>query len=104
MEASNSTLNSTAPLNPMVFHPNFLHISEKILELLDKKSLKRCREVSKFWQRYIDGKNILWEKVLQDEDNAQELFFGACKAGHSKIARMLIRKSAHLNIDLNKKN
>ena len=47
---------------------------------------------------------VLWEKVLQDEDNAQELFFGACKAGHSKIARMLIRKSAHLNIDLNKKS
>ena len=103
MGASKSILKSTTPLDPTFFHPRFPHISEKIFEQLEKESLKSCREVSKSWMNCIDGKNILWEKVLQEENNAQELFFKACSYGHSKMVKVLIQKSIELNIDMNKK-
>ena len=48
------------PLNPIIFHSRFPHITEKILENLDKDSLKKFRLVSKSWQNCIDNQNILW--------------------------------------------
>ena len=95
---------STTPLNPMVFYPRFLHISEKIFENLDIKSLKNCRVVSKSWQECIDNRdNILWNKIAKNED-ANKAFQLACKKGHSKVAKVLIQKSAEFKIDLNAKN
>ena len=94
---------STTPLNPMVFYARFSHISEKIFENLDIKSLKNCRVVSKSWQECIDNRDILWIKIAKKEDGNMA-FQLACKKGHSKIAKVLIQKSAELNIDLNAKN
>ena len=56
------------PLNPMVFHARFPHISEKIFETLNIKSLENCRKVSKLWLGCIDNQNILWNKIAQDEN------------------------------------
>ena len=94
---------STAPLNPMVFYARFSHISEKIFENLDIKSLKNCRVVSKSWQECIDNRDILWIKIAKNEDGNMA-FQLACKKGHSKVAKVLIQKSAELNIDLNAKD
>ena len=89
-------------LNPMVFYPGFPHIAEQIFEHLDNKSIKNCRKVSKSWQNCIDNRNILWNKIVNDEDG-NKAFQLACKIGHSKIAGMLMNKSIELNIDLNAK-
>ena len=85
------------PLNPMVFCPRFLHIAEQIFEHLDNKSLKNCRKVSKSWQNCIDNRNILWNKIVDDEDG-DKAFQLACKIGHSKIVGMLMRKPLELKI------
>ena len=70
-----------SPLNPMVFYPRFPHIPEKIFGLLDKKSLKHCREVAKSWQNCIDNRNLLWNKIAEDE-GSNEAFQFACKNGN----------------------
>ena len=66
------------PLNPMLFHSRYPHITEKIFENLDKESLKSTRLVSKSWQNCIDNQNILWYKILENED-AEEAFQLVCK-------------------------
>ena len=94
---------STTPLNPMVFYARFSHISEKIFENLDIKSLENCRVVSKSWQECIDNRDILWIKIAKNEEGNMA-FQLACKKSHSKVAKVLIQKSAELNIDLNAKD
>ena len=56
-------------LNPMVFHPRFRHVSEKILKKMDMKTFKNCRQVSKSWQEFIDNQNILWMNENNGKDN-----------------------------------
>ena len=90
-------------LNPMVFYARFSHISEDIFKKMDSKSLKNCREVSKPWQECIDNQDILWNKIAKKE-NGGEAFELACTSGHSKMAKVLIQKSAELNIDLDHKD
>ena len=92
----------TTSLNPMVFYARFPHISEKIFESLNAKSLENCREVSKSWQECIDSKNILWNKIARNED-ANEVFKFICEKGNLKMARYLIQKSDEFKIDLNPK-
>ena len=43
------------PFNPMLFYPVFPHITEKIFNHLEKRSVKDCREVSKSWLDSIDN-------------------------------------------------
>ena len=69
------------PLNPMIFYARFPHITEKIFQNLDEDSLKSSRLVSKSWQNCIDNQNILWKKILKDED-AERAFQLACTSGH----------------------
>merc|ERR1712051_203 len=87
----------------MVFYARFQHISEEIFEKMDITSLRNCREVSKSWQECIDNQDILWNKIAKKE-NGNTAFELACKNGHSKMAKVLIQKSAELNIDLNAKD
>ena len=91
-----------SPLNPMVFHLRFSHITEQIFENLDSKSLKNCREVSKSWQICIDNRNILWNKMVK-KNSGNKAFQLACNKGHTKMAQMLIQKPAWFNINLNEK-
>ena len=42
----------------------FPHIAEKIFEQLDNKSLANCREVTKSWQNFIDGINLIWIRIV----------------------------------------
>ena len=92
-----------SPLNPMVFHLRFSHITEQIFENMDSKSLKNCREVSKSWQICIDNRNILWNKMVK-KNSGNKAFQLACNKGHTKMAQMLIQKPAWFNIDLNAKD
>ena len=91
-----------SPLNPMVFHLRFSHITEQIFENMDSKSLKNCREVSKSWQICIDNRNILWNKMVK-KNSGNKAFQLACNKGHTKMAQMLIQKPAWFNVNLNDK-
>ena len=63
-----------------------------------------------------DNKDILWNKLAKKEYDScrnywdQNLeqpdwaFHFACKTGHLKMAKVLVQKSAELNINLNAKN
>ena len=75
---------SIAPLNPMVFHSRFQHITENIFRKMDIKSLKNCRQVSKSWQECIDNQKILWKNEV-----GSKAFQVACENGHSKMAEIL---------------
>ena len=46
------------------------HLAQKIFQLLDLKSLQRCRRVCKTWQRFID-QNIHWESKFVEEMDKQ---------------------------------
>ena len=93
---------NSASLNPMVFYARFQHISEKVFENLDTKSLENCREVSKQWQECIDNQNILWNKIAKNEDG-NKVFQLACIRGHTKLAKVLIQKSAEINLNVNER-
>ena len=86
----------------MLFFSRYSHITERIFEKINKDSLKNSRLVSKSWQNCVDHQNILWKKILVDED-AEQAFRQACKNGHVKMAKILIQKSTEFNIDLNAK-
>ena len=78
MGNNNSKIFEELPLNPMVFHPRFLHISEKIFDKMDDKCLKNCREITKSWQIAIDNKNTLWNKIAT-KNGGTETLQKACK-------------------------
>ena len=91
------------PLNPMLFHPRFPHITEKIFKNLGINGLKNCREVSKLWQNCIDDQNILWKELVKSK-GVNRAFQLACEKGHSKMANMLIQKFDEIKIDFHSKN
>ena len=96
------------PLNPMLFYPAFPHVAEKIFDQLDQENLKTCRKVEKLWQKCIDNRYLLWNKLVKKEDG-KKVFKEALRANylsanhHPKIAEMLIQRSVEFGIDLNVK-
>ena len=57
------------PLNPMAFYTGFPHIAEQIFVQMNKNDLRNFRKVSKSCQNCIDNKNILWNKIVKDQDS-----------------------------------
>ena len=102
MEVTKQKLEVLAPLNPMVFHPRFQHITKQIFKHLDNENLKNLREISISWQEFIDNRNILWNEVFKNKDcnNAFQL---SCQDGLTNIARFLIKRSVHFKVNLNAK-
>ena len=88
--------NSSMHLNPRVFLSRFQHITEKIFEKMDIKTLRNCRQVSTIWQEYIDNQNILWKNKT-----GTKAFKLACSNGHTKLAGILIQNYKRFNIDPN---
>ena len=88
------------PLNPMVFSNRFSHITEQVFTSLDKKSISSCREVAKSWQESIDKKNILWIAIVQ-KIGANRAFQWACKKGHTKMTKMLLKKAKEFHLVIN---
>ena len=66
-------------LNPMNFYLRFPHIAEQIFQNMDKDSLKTCRLLSKSWLEYMDNRNLLWKKIVEDEKNPKKAFRKAYK-------------------------
>ena len=90
-------------LNPFRFYQRFPHITEKIFQKLDNKSLTNCREVSKSWKEYIDNKNLSWirivhiPKILQ---NGEDYLHLAAKTGQSDMFDLILASES----DKNKRN
>ena len=51
-------------LNHTVFSPRFTHIMKQIFEQLDKKTITKCREVSKSWQQFVDNENLPLAQII----------------------------------------
>ena len=47
------------------FTGRFPHIAIQIFEQLNDESLKKCREVTKDWQQFIDDKNLSWTRIVE---------------------------------------
>ena len=47
------------------FIGRFPHIAIQIFEQLNDESLKKCREVTKHWQQFIDDKNLSWTRIVE---------------------------------------
>ena len=43
-------------------NPGLYHLPERILGLLDRKTLLKCREVSQTWKQFIDDPNQKWRR------------------------------------------
>lgn len=48
-----------------IFISRLPHVAEEILEQLDEKSLRNCKEVAKPWQTCIDDKNLFWIRIIK---------------------------------------
>ena len=87
--------NSSMPLNPRVFLSRFQHITEKIFEKMDIKTLRNCRQVSTTWQEFIDNHNIIWKN-----ETGTKAFQRSCQFYHTKLAGILIKNSKRFNIKI----
>ena len=51
-------------LNPLVFKPGMPHITDQIIEQLDNKTIKNCKQVSKSWHKNIDNYKLSWTRIV----------------------------------------
>ena len=43
----------------------FSHLSEKIFDSLDNDSITKCKEASRFWFNYLDGKKLVQIRIIK---------------------------------------
>ena len=78
----------------------FAHVVERIFEQLDDKSLAKCREVEKSWQKFIDERNYPWIRIVEIP---KVLKYGftylhlAAQTGQTEIFQLLIDKADEKN-------
>jgi ankyrin len=42
----------------------FPHLAKQIFQQLDNKSLAKCREIERLWQKFIDERNYPWLRIV----------------------------------------
>ena len=89
----------------------FPHLPEQIFKKLDNESLTNSRVVGISWHNFIDNREYPWIRIKNIIDDLKQkcrdgetIFHLACREGHAKIAEVIMKKSAELNVDLNTKN
>ena len=50
----------------------FPHLPEQIFQKMDSESLFKSREVARYWQNIIDGKNYPWLRIVNIPSNNLE--------------------------------
>ena len=71
----------------------FPHIAEQIFCQLDNKSLTKCREVTKSWQKFIDDKNLPWIRIVNVptvQKNGDSYLHVAGKYGQTTMFLMIL--------------
>ena len=74
------------------------HLAEQIFEQLYNKSLTKCREAGKSWQKCIDFKNSSWTRIVKIpskisnnlENHRAEYFELAAETVQSNIFEMIV--------------
>ena len=70
----------------------FPHIADQIFEILNNKSLAKCREVHKNWLRFIDDADFPWSRILKKypTENGQTAMHIAAKTGQLYKCKLLM--------------
>ena len=88
-------------LDPLNFYPRFALVAEQIFEYLDKKTLIKCRKVSKSWKICINERNLPWVHVvniptiLKSKETHLHI---AAKTGQSKTFKKILENEEDKNI------
>ena len=89
----------------------FPHLPEQIFKKVDNKSLTSSRVVAASWANFIDEREYPWSRfkyviadLKKDCDDDESVFHLTCRQGYARIAEMIVKNSAELNIDLNHKD
>ena len=78
----------------------FPHLAEQIFQQLDNKSLAKCREIERLWQKFIDEKNYPWLRIvniptiLQDGNSYMHL---AAQCGQTDMFEMILDEEDNKN-------
>ena len=78
----------------------FSHIAEQIFEHLDDKSLANCRGVVKYWQEFIDNRNLPWKRIMKIERLhrwGNTNLHVAAKTGQTKMFKEIIQSEKDKN-------
>lgn len=65
----------------------FPEIGKKIFESLDDKSLKNCREASRFWNEYLEKNHIPWIGMIQNIVKVCNKDYSKCPLKWKKMFR-----------------
>ena len=69
-------------------------IGQKIFKELDNKNLAKCRNVSKFWQHFLDNDSLLWKRRIEKYAQNQVKFNENWKLVTSKVPLKILKKLA----------
>ena len=69
-------------------------IGQKIFKGLDNKNLAKCRNVSKFWQHFLDNDSLLWKRRIEKYAQNQVKFNENWKLVTSKVPLKILKKLA----------
>ena len=78
----------------------FPHVAEQIFQQLDNKSLAKCRNVERLWQKFIDERNYPWLRIvniptiLQDRVTYMHL---AVQYGQTNMFEIILDKEENKN-------
>ena len=104
MSAKKITDNST-PQNPQTITMElvslrFPHITDQIFEILNNRSLTKCRKVHKTWLRFIDDANYPWSRILKKHpmEMGQTPFHIAAKTGQLRMWELFLNEKDKINL------
>ena len=80
----------------------FPHITDQIFELINNKSVTKCREVEKTWRRFIDEDDLPWKRILRKYpvETGQTPLHIAAMTGQLHKCEVLFYKNIYLHEDI----
>ena len=69
-------------------------VGQTMFKYLDDKNLAKCREVSKFWQSFLDNNSLLWKRKIQRLTLNHNKFKHFWKLGTEKVSIDTLKKLA----------
>ena len=78
----------------------FPHITDQIFELINNKSVTKCREVEKTWLSFIDEADLPWKRILKKYpgETGQTPLHIAAMTGQLRKCEVFFYRSLHQDI------
>ena len=78
----------------------FPHITDQIFELINNKSITKCREVEKTWLRFIDEDDLPWKRILRKYpvEMGQTPLHIAAMTGQLQKCQVFFKRNLHQDI------